>query len=135
MTSTDPRAAFEYRVPARTLTPGDLVNTGGTVEQDWQQVRNVYTAASAVTLEGSGDPAATEIMALIGQIGDRYVLVELSDIAPVDSNVYFADGTAYVFGTDGEDDVTVLDAVSDASAGRLYLYTLHELVTVRPASS
>lgn len=127
MTSPDPRAAVEYRVPARTLVPGDLVNTGGTVEQDWQQVRNVYTAVTA-------DAATAEIQRLIGEIGDRYVLVELTDIAPVDSNIYFSGDTAYVFGADGGEDVAVLDVVSDHDAGRHYLYTTHELVTVRPAS-
>ena len=128
MTSTDPRAALEYRVPARTLIPGDLVNTGGTVEQDWQQVRNVYTAASA-------DTASEEIQQLVGLIGDRYVLVELTDIAPVDSNIYFSDGNAYVFAQDGGEDVAVLDAISEADAHRHYLYTMHEVVTVRPASA
>ena len=126
--NSDPRASLEYRVPARTLVPGDLVNTGGLVEQDWQQVRNVYTAASA-------DTATAQVQHLIGTIGDRYVLVELTDIAPVDSNVYFADdGVAFVFGQDGEQDVAVSDAVGDPDATRNYLYTMHELVTVRPAS-
>ena len=130
MTATaDPRAAVEYRVPARTLVPGDLVNTGGLTEQDWQQVRNVYTAATM-------DTAPPEIAALTAAIGDRYVFVELTDIAPVDSNVYFAqDGAAFVFSTDGSEDVAVLDAVGDADATRNYLYTMHELVTIRPASA
>ncbi|MEP6853122.1 MAG: hypothetical protein ABJA87_10765 [bacterium] len=123
--TTDPRAVSTYRIPARTLRAGDLVNTGGS-EDDWQQVLAVWTPDSPP----ADEPA---IAGLVTGIGDRYVLVEMTDIAPVDSNVYFADGTAYVYGADGEPDAPVEETVDDGSARRNYLYTLHELVTVRAA--
>lgn len=124
---TDPRAVTIYRIPARTLRPGDLVNTAGRDDQDWQQVRAVYTQDSA--------PAETaDIAELVATIGDRYVVVEMSDVSPVDSGLYFADGVALLAGDDPESDVPLVDAVTDADAGRTYLYTVHELVVVRAAT-
>ena len=127
--NSDPRAVSVYRVPARTLRPGDLVNTAGRDDQDWQQVRAVYTQDTA--------PGATaEIQDLVSTIGDRYVLVEMSDVTPVDSGIYFADGTAFIAADeDPADDARVTDTVSEADAGRNYLYTVHELVTIRAALS
>ena len=80
--------------------------------------------------------AATEQIAeLIATIGDRYVLVEMSDIAPVDANVYFTDDGAFVYGEEGSADPTVTETVGDGAGERTYLYTVHELVTVRAASA
>ena len=124
---TDPRTAVEYRVPARSLRAGDLVNTAPGGEDDWQQVRAVYT-------QGSLAAASEQVAELIATIGDRYVLVEMSDIAPVDSNVYFSDDGAFVFGEEGSADVPVVEAVGDGAGERTYLYTVHELVTVRAAA-
>jgi hypothetical protein len=66
----DVRAVTEYRIPAPTLLPGDLVNTAPGGEDDWQQVLS-HTA------ETPGDDA--DAAALIAEIGDRYVLVRLTD--------------------------------------------------------
>jgi hypothetical protein len=126
-TSTDPRSAVEYRIPARTLRAGDVVNTAPGGEDDWQEVRAVYT-------QGSLAAATEQIAELIATIGDRYVLVEMSDIAPVDANVYFTETGAYVYGEEGADP-TVTEAVGDGAGERTYLYTVHELVTVRAATT
>ena len=123
----DPRTALEYRVPARTLRAGDLVNTAPGGEDDWQEVRAVYT-------QGSLASATEQVAELIASIGDRYVLVEMSDISPVDSNVYFAEDAAYVFGEEGSTDMPVIEAVGDGAGERTYLYTIHELVTIRAAA-
>ena len=79
---TDPRAVTEYRIPATALRAGDLVNTSPGGEDDWQQVLSVHTA------EAPGRPTPRR-PALIAEIGDRYVVVRLTDVAPVDSPVYF----------------------------------------------
>lgn len=122
--NSDRRAVTEYRVPALSLKAGDLVNTAPGGEDDWQLVTGVWSHDTA--------PANTnEMRQLLESIGDRYVVVEMSDIAPVDSNVYFAGGVALAFGSDDGDDQPILEAVSDADARRIYLYTVHELVTVR----
>ena len=123
---SDPRTAVEYRIPARTLRPGDLVNTAPGGEDDWQQVRAAYT-------QGSLAAASEQIAELIATIGDRYVLVEMSDISPVDANVYFTAEGAYVFGEEGSADATVHEVIGDGAGERTYLYTVHELVTVRSA--
>ena len=124
----DPRRAVEYRIPARTLRPGDVVNTAPGGEDDWQEVRAVYT-------QGLLAAATEQIAELIATIGDRYVLVEMSDIAPVDANVYFTDDGAFVYGEEGSADPTVTETVGDGAGERTYLYTVHELVTVRAASA
>ena len=82
---SDPRAAVEYRVPAASLRKGDLVNTSPG-EDDWQEVLAVYTDASHTD--------SAELRALVESLGGRYVVVELTDLAPVDSGVYFVDGVA-----------------------------------------
>ena len=117
----DERAVVEYRIPAAELRTGDVVNTSPGGPDDWQQVRAVHDARSQ----------DATIASLMGQIGDRYVLVELSDIAAVDSNVYLTGEGAMLFGAEGDDDTPVLEAVSGADETRVYLYTVHELVTLR----
>ena len=123
--SADPRAVTEYRIPATVLRAGDLVNTspGGGEGEDWQQVLSVHTSESP-----GSDPDAT---ALIADVGDRYVMVRLTDLAPVDSPVYFEDGKAMTFGVDGGDDIAAVESVSAADSVRTFLYTRFELVTVR----
>ncbi len=119
----DPRAVAEYRIPATALLAGDLVNTSPGGEDDWQQVLTVHIAESP-----GGDADAAR---LIAEIGDRYVLVRLTDVAPVDSPVYFSDGAALAFGLDGAEDGPVTDVLSDPDSVRTFLYTRFELVTVR----
>lgn len=118
----DPRAVVEYRVPAGELEAGDVLNTSPGGPDDWQLVIAVHTKSAA----GEGPTAE-----LMGDIGGRYVMVELTDVAAVDSNVYLTDDTAMVFGAEGEEDSPALDVVSDADDRRIYLYTVYELVTVR----
>jgi hypothetical protein len=121
---TDSRAVVEYRVPASSLRPGDLVNTAPLADQDWQKVTAVYTQDTPI----ADNP---DVDALITTFGDRYVLVELTDIAPVDNEVYFTDGAAYIFGAEHDSDIPVEEALGDGTASRSYLYTVHELVTIR----
>lgn len=121
----DVRVVTEYRIPAPTLLAGDLVNTAPGGEDDWQQVLSVHTA------ETPGSEVDADAAALIAEIGDRYVLVRLTDVAPVDSPVYFAEGTALAYGADGEEDGPVTDVLSEADAVRTFLYTRFELVNVR----
>ena len=123
---TDPRIAAEYRVPAVSLKPGDLVNTSPG-EDDWQEVVSVHRAG-----DSGGD---TAMRTLAQSLGGRYVVVELTDLAPVDSGVYFADdGTAMIAGDEGGDHA-VADVASQDDGQRVYLYTRYELVTVRAALS
>jgi hypothetical protein len=122
---TDQRAITEYRVAAADLRVGDLVNTSPGGDDDWQQVLAVYP--NPTTLSDAADEIRTVVKALSG----RYVVVQLSDIAPVDSNVYFADGVALAVATDGGDDVPVTEVTSSEDGVRTYLYTKFELVTVR----
>jgi hypothetical protein len=120
---TDPRAASEYRVPAIDLKPGDLVNTTPG-EDDWQQVVGVFRQP--------GDAKSTEIRTLVQSVGDRYVVVQMTDLAPVDGGVYFdSDGVAMIYGEDAEDDQPVSEIASSADGIRTYLYTKFELVSVR----
>ncbi len=123
--AADPRAVSEYRIPATSLRAGDLVNTSPGGEDDWQQVLSVHTSESA------GADADAEAGALVAEIGDRYVVVRLSDVAPVDSPVYFEDGNALAFGLDGDPDGPVTEILSDPESVRTFLYTRFELVTVR----
>ena len=123
----DPRAAVEYRVPAVDLRPGDLVNTSPG-EDDWQEVVGVFREPN--------DARSNEIRTLAQSLGGRYVVVQMTDLAPVDGGVFFdADGVAMIYGEDAEDDVAVADVASTADGIRTYLYTKYELVSVRAKSS
>jgi hypothetical protein len=122
----DSRAAVEYRVPAVDLRKGDLVNTTPG-EDDWQEVVGVYRK--------SDDAKSTEIRTLVSTLGGRYVVVQLTDLAPVDGGVYFDDGAAMIYGDSEGDDEAVADIVSESDGVRTYLYTKFELVSVRAKSS
>jgi hypothetical protein len=126
MGMTDPRAATEYRIPAGQLRPGDLVNTSPG-EDDWQQVLGVYTKAA--------EAKSNEVRTLVEALRGRYVAVQLTDIAPVDSGVYFADGLAMMYAVDDGADQEVTDVVSQEDGVRTYLYTKFELVSVRAKAS
>jgi hypothetical protein len=119
----DTRAVIEYRVPACDLRAGDLVNTSPGGDDDWQQVISVHTSSNLGT--------DAEVTGLVNEIGDRYVVVRLTDVAPVDSPVYFDNGHAMLYGADAEPDQRVTEVVSDTTAVRTFLYTRYELVTVR----
>jgi hypothetical protein len=124
---TDPRAAVEYRVPAVDLRLGDLVNTSPG-EDDWQQVVGVFREPS--------DAKSNEIRSLVQAVAGRYVVVQLTDLAPVDGGVYFnADGVAMIYGEDETDDRSVTDLASTEDGIRTYLYTRFELVTVRSSGA
>jgi hypothetical protein len=124
---TDPRAAQEFRIPAVDLKPGDLVNTTPG-EDDWQQVVGVFRKEV--------DAKSTEIKNLVKSLGGRYVVVQLTDLAPVDGGVYFDDaGVPMIYGDEADDDVPVADVASGADGMRTYLYTKFELVTVRAKSA
>jgi hypothetical protein len=118
----DPRAAVDYRIQAIDLKVGDIVNTSPG-EDDWQQVLGVYRE--------TGDSNDPEINALVATLGGRYVLVELTDLDPVDSGVYFAAGLAMVYATDDGADHPASEVVSAEFGVRTYLYTKFELVTIR----
>ena len=118
---SDPRAVTEYRVPAIELKAGDLVNTTPG-EDDWQQVVGVFRQST--------DARSEEIRGLVTSLDGRYVVVQLTDIAPVDGGVFFEDGTAMIYGDDDQHDA-VSDIVSSDDGIRTYLYTKFELVTVR----
>lgn len=120
---SDPRAAVEFRVPATDLRVGDLVNTSPG-EDDWQQVVGVF--------QSPGDAKSTEIRTLVQAVAPRYVVVQLTDLAPVDGGVYFnADGVAMIYGDDEADDEAVTDVASTEDGIRTYLFTRYELVSVR----
>jgi hypothetical protein len=120
---SDPRAAVEYRVPAVDLRVGDLVNTSPG-EDDWQEVVGVFRSAD--------DARSAEVRNLVQAVAPRYVVVQLTDLAPVDGGVYFnADGAAMIYGDDEDDDLGVKDVASTADGIRTYLYTRFELVSVR----
>ncbi|HET6876932.1 MAG TPA: hypothetical protein VFH38_05340 [Jatrophihabitans sp.] len=124
---TDPRAAAEYRIPAVELRKGDLVNTTPG-EDDWQEVVGVYREVE--------DARSNEIRGLVSTLGGRYVVVQLTDLAPVDGGVYFdGNGTATIYGEDETGDQPVSDVVSTEDGIRTYLFTKYELVTVRAVSS
>ncbi|HZE47933.1 MAG TPA: hypothetical protein VE074_00150 [Jatrophihabitantaceae bacterium] len=123
---TDQRAITEYRVAAADLKVGDLVNTSPGGDDDWQEVLAVYPNPSTL---GGGAP--NDERTLVKSLSGRYVVVQLTDIAPVDSNVYFADGAALAVSTDGGDDLPIADVTSGEDGVRTYLYTKFELVTVR----
>ncbi|MEP6597942.1 MAG: hypothetical protein ABJB98_00655 [Actinomycetota bacterium] len=121
----DARTVDEYRIPAVSLQPGDLVNTSPGGDDDWQQVLGVYLSPS--------DPggASPEVRSLVESLEGRYVVVELTDIAPVDSNVYYADGVAMAVSAEDGADQPIVDMVSSEDGVRTYLYTKFELVSVR----
>lgn len=122
----DSRAAVEYRLPAADLRKGDLVNTTPG-EDDWQEVVGVYRKAE--------DAKSTEIRTLVSTLGNRYVVVQLTDLAPVDGGVYFDDeGAAMIYGDNEGEDQPVADVVSESDGVRTYLYTKFELVSVRAKS-
>jgi hypothetical protein len=124
---SDPRAAAEYRVPAADLRAGDLVNTSPG-EDDWQEVVGVYRSV--------GDARSDEIRGLLKSLGGRYVVVQMTDLAPVDGGVFFdSDGNAMIYGEDAEDDQPVTEIASSEDGIRTYLYTKYELVSVRSAGS
>ena len=124
---SDPRAAVEFRVPAVDLKPGDLVNTSPG-EDDWQEVVGVFRDAS--------NARSDEIRALAKSLGGRYVVVQMTDLAPVDGGVFFdADGKAMIYGDDVDEDHAVADVASSEDGIRTYLYTKFELVAVRAKSS
>src|SRR5882757_3155956 len=105
MTSPDPRAVVEFRLPAASLKPGDLVNLSPG-EDDWQQVLGVYAATTDV----KGDNA--ELRDLVKLLDKRYVIVELTDLAPVDEPIYFNDGVALTVGVNDGDDQPVSEVIS-----------------------
>jgi hypothetical protein len=120
---TDPRAAVEFRVPAVDLKPGDLVNTSPG-EDDWQEVVGVFPTA--------GNAKSDEIRNLAKALGGRYVIVQMTDLAPDDGGVFFdSDGNAMIYGEDAEDDQLVTEVASSEDGIRTYLYTKFELVSVR----
>jgi hypothetical protein len=122
MTQPDPRAAAEYRVAATDLRTGDLVNTTPG-EDDWQQVVGVFRQVE--------DARSNEIRGLVQALGGRYVVVQLTDLAPVDGGVYFDGEQAMIYGDDVDGDRAVGDIVSGEDGIRTYLYTKFELVSVR----
>lgn len=120
---TDPRAAAEIRIPAADLRKGDLVNTTPG-EDDWQEVLGVYRRAE--------DAKSAEIKTLVASLGGRYVVVQLTDLAPVDGGVYFDDdGAATIYGEDEDDDQAVSEVASETNGVRTYLFTKFELVSIR----
>jgi hypothetical protein len=120
---TDPRAAVEFRVPAVDLRPGDLVNTSPG-EDDWQEVIGVFRKPS--------DAKSTEIRSLVESLSGRYVVVQMTDLAPVDGGVFFdADSKAMIYGDESDEDQVVTEVASSEDGIRTYLYTKFELVSVR----
>jgi hypothetical protein len=124
--TTDSRAAVEYKVPAAQLRPGDLVNTNPG-DQDWQEVLGVYGSGS--------DTDDADIRALVSELDGRYVVVQLTDVLPVDNGIYFDDGAAMVYGADESSDHPVSEVLSSEDGLRTYLYTKYELVTIRGAGA
>lgn len=120
---SDARAAVEFRMAAMDLKAGDLVNTTPG-EDDWQQVVGVYVKAD--------DAKSDEIRTLVSSLGGRYVVVQLTDLAPVDGGVFFDEqGEAMIYGDDEGSDSAVTDVISESDGLRTYLYTKFELVSVR----
>jgi hypothetical protein len=122
--TADPRAVTEYRIPAGELRPGDLVNTSPG-EDDWQEVLRVHKNAGSARDEG--------MKKLIQSVAGRYVVVELTDLAPVDSGVEVGEDGATIVSDSGLEH-PVTDVVSADDGTRVYLYTRYELVTVRATS-
>jgi hypothetical protein len=74
-----------------------------------------------------------DLRQLVESLGGRYVVVQLTDLLPVDGGIYFSDGTAMVADEDEGGDQAVADVVSGEDGQRVYLYTRFELVTIRSA--
>jgi hypothetical protein len=123
----DRRAVVEYRIPAAQLRPGDLVNTSPGADDDWQQVLGVYASPSGL----SG--VTGEVRSLVESLAGRYVVVELTDLAPVDSNIYYSDGVAMAV-SDDDEERPIVEEISADDGVRTYLYTKFELVTVRAST-
>jgi hypothetical protein len=115
----------EYRIPATKLRAGDLINTSPGADEDWQRVLSVHSQ------EDPDAAASPDAATLVDRVGDRYVVVRMTDVAPVDSPVYFVGGQAMLYGLDGAEDGPVTEAVTSTDAVRTFLYTRYELVTVR----
>ena len=128
--ATDPRAAVIYRIPATDLRPGDLVDTS-TKDNEYQEVIAVYRSP-ADAAKATGEDAEA-LKALVEAAGGRYVVVQLTDLPPIDAGVYFADGVAMAASEDDEQPMAEL--LSDEDGVRTYVYTKYELVTVRAASA
>jgi hypothetical protein len=125
MTSPDPRAVTTFRLPAAQLNAGDLVNLSPG-EDDWQQVLAVYSQVSDVAPEDS------ELRDFVAQLDGRYVLVEVTDVAPVDEPIYLDNnGTALTVGAEDGDDQSVSELISTEDGIRRFVYTRFELVTSR----
>jgi hypothetical protein len=118
---------LEYRIPAAQLRPGDLVNTSPGADDDWQQVLGVYASPSGL----SG--VTGEVRSLVESLAGRYVVVELTDLAPVDSNIYYSDGVAMAV-SDDDEERPIVEEISADDGVRTYLYTKFELVTVRAST-
>lgn len=128
--ATDPRAAVIYRIPATDLRPGDLVDTS-TKDNEYQEVLAVYRSpADAATADGEN---ADALQALLASADGRYVVVQLTDLPPIDAGVYFAEGVAMA--ATEEDEQPMSELLNEEDGVRTYVYTKYELVTVRAASS
>jgi hypothetical protein len=125
---SDQRAVVEYRVPAVELRVGDLVNTSPG-DDDYQQVLAVYHSGN----EHFGPAPDANVKRLVESLAGRYVVVQLTDLVPIDGGVYFAAGQAMVGAGEDSDDPSVADVASSDDGVRTYLYTRFELVTVRGA--
>jgi hypothetical protein len=125
MTSPDPRATVQYRIPAIELRPGDLVDTAAN-GNEWQEVLHVYTAPGDVH---AGAEDAEGLRDLVRAAGGRYVVVQLTDIAAVDAGVYFEDGVAMAAAE--LEELPLSDILGTDAGLRTYVYTKYELVTVR----
>ncbi len=128
MSNPDPRAVAEFRIPAASLKAGDLVNLSPG-EDDWQQVLGAYSSVEDVV-----DPSQTELIDLVTSLDGRYVVVQLTDILPVDAPIYFVDGAALTVGEDDADDQPVADLISTEDGTRTFVYTKFELVSARSSS-
>jgi hypothetical protein len=125
MSSPDPRAVTTFRLPAAQLRTGDLVNLSPG-EDDWQQVLAVYAQVSDVPADDN------ELRDFISQLDGRYVLIEVTDVAPVDEPIYLDNnGTALTIGAEDGDDQTVTELISTEDGVRRFVYTRFELVTSR----
>jgi len=126
---SDPRTAVSYRIAAADLRPGDLVDTASN-GNEWQEVLGVYASPADLTTQDAADGDEAALHGLVESAGGRYIVVQLTDIPPVDAGVYFDDGVAMAAGEDDEDQ-PMADVIAGEVGVRTYLYTKYELVTVR----